>query len=166
MLLLLCFAAGPAWAQADAFREHEGKIDAQQRLAKRIYFGNRLVYTGQEQCNGMTCWPAGKHRVYRLNGQLQRVMVYRQSRQHFFEGVPDLERRTTWFDASGRVVRVGHARLCGECEWKAVGRWTEYTGRSAPRTVAVEQDKTAEYEDAANEANHWPPLLGNPYSGY
>ena len=162
--------APAAPVRADGFRVQVQRLGPQ-LTEQRVYFGKRLVYVGREQCEHLQrCGPVGLHRVYHLNGKPQRVMDYRVSRTHQFEGVPDRERSTTWLDAAGRPARVTHARRCTECDWAPYGSVRVRQANGAWQKIDPARLGTAEQialEAEAQDNNYWPPLLGNPFeSGY
>ena len=134
-------------------------------IEHRVYFGKRLVYMGLERCMGTyRCDLVGPHRVYHLNGKLQRVIDYSVSRTHQFEGKADRERTTTWFDAKGRPSRVTHARLCTECDWTPYGNVRVRNAKGHWQNIDTESLTTAEQtalEEEAQDNNYWPPLLGS-----
>ena len=170
-LLALTASACPTGAGAQAtaasaqWRTVTAKVDAQHHI-EQSYLGARLLYLGTYTCAHLQrCGPEGRHYVFARDGRLLRMMDFRFSSTHQFEGVPDTEWKGTLFDAQGRVVQIMHVRQCTECDPKPVGRWSYFRAGKLLRHVQAESASGSESERLYREAadtDYWPGLGGRP----
>lgn len=158
LLTLWCTAAlAQTPPKSAALEKVEISLGAHRHI-EQTYSAGRLLYVGTYTCeHAQRCGPQGLHYVYNLDGSLQRVIEYRFSRTRQFEGVPDLEWTSHFFDARGQLQKVIQVTQCGECTPMPIGTWKYYRSGKLYKTIKAGADPEPLMEEAEDQ-RYWPTL--------